>query len=111
METEAADSVVGQEELGEMAKTPTSLLETYPTLLTDLPENILRSIFQVIYSSSNKISRCSEKSRCLFKFTRVENPHHLDADSDPHEEIQIWIRIRIQLKLLVNKFCECYFPW
>ena len=62
MET-GADSVVGQEEREkEMVKTAAtlletsttlletslSLLETSPTRLTDLPDNILRSIFQVI---------------------------------------------------------------
>ena len=75
MEMEA-DSVVGQEEREKkMAKTSTtlletspSLLETSPTRLTDLPDNILRCIFQVEFLL---FSRCSGISRFLVKFPRV----------------------------------------
>ena len=36
--------------------------------------------------------------------TRVVDPHHLDAD--PHQGKHI----RIRIQLLVNYFCEFYFP-
>ena len=48
----------------------------------------------------------------------VVDPHHVDADPetgslDPHWLILIRIRIRekrIRIQLLVNDFCEYYFP-